>query len=358
MRISFTILDMTAGGGIERTTSLLANIFAQQGHHVVIVSVFKSGNNPVFNVDNEVEIRYLVPEKYCHKDSLIKKLNLYRRAIQKLRRYYEENPQDVIISQAFLCNMFLWLSGNAKNACACEHFKYEMYNKLVRSFRNWFYKKFRCVVVLTENDAKKYEKQEVQTVVIPNMLSFPIIGNFHPEVRNKRMISVGRLQKEKGYDLLLKALKPVFNKHPDWRIDVYGEGIDRHQLENLRSDLCLDNHVGFPGFSKDIRKEYLSSSFYVMSSRYEGLPMVLLEAMACGLPIVSFDCPEGPASLLKDGVGCLVPPEDVVALSSAICKLIENANLRNHYSKKGLEIARSYAPEVIYKKWMELFEKS
>lgn len=357
MRIAFTILDMTAGGGMERTTSLLANMFALQKHHVTIVSVFKSGKSPIFSVVKEVDIRYLIPEKYSHGNSLLKNLSLYGRAILKLRRYYCDNPQDAIIGQAFLCNMFLWLSGNAKDVYACEHFKYEMYNRPIRSFRNWLYKKFRCVVVLTENDAKNYEKRGIHTTIIPNMISFPIASNKPYDYRKKHLISVGRLRPEKGYDLLLQALKPVFCKYPDWRIDIYGEGEDRQKLELLRKKLELEQNVSFPGFSEDIRKEYLSSSFYVMSSRHEGLPMVLLEAMACGLPIVSFDCPEGPASLLKDGVGCLVPPEDVEALSSAICKLIEDKNLRNRYSRKSLEVARSYTSEIIYKKWMDLFEQ-
>lgn len=355
MRIAITILDLTAGGGMERTTTLLANTFVQQGHHVTIISIFKAGKNPIYNIDDRVEIQYLVSGCYTHKNSILTNLKLYKHAVQRLRSYCQENDQDVIIGQAFLCNVFLWLSGNVKKVFACEHFKYEMYTPFIRRFRNWVYKKFKHVVVLTEADAKKYEQRGIHTNIIPNMVSFPIVSDKTYGHREKHMISVGRLHPQKGYDLLLQALKPVFCQYPDWRIDIYGEGEDRQKLESLRKKLNLEQYVGFPGFCKDIRKEYLSSSFYVMSSRYEGLPMVLLEAMTCGLPIVSFDCPEGPASLLKDGVGYLVPPEDIEALSSAICRLIEDENLRITYSQKSLEVAQLYSPEIIYKKWIDLF---
>ena len=290
MRIAFTILDITAGGGMERTTSLLANTFALQEHQVTIVSVFKADKAPLYDIDAGVNIVYLISEKYTHKNSISQNACLYLRAIQKLKRYYHANSYDAIIGQAFLCNMFLWISGNAKKSFACEHFKYEMYNKPIRRFRNWFYKKFRCVVVLTEADAKKYERCNVNVQTIPNMLPYKTIQDISVQYRRKRLISVGRLQYEKGYDLLLLAVKNVFQKHPDWQLDIYGEGSERENLEIMRNKLELKSNIHLPGFSYNIQEEYLTSSIYIMSSRHEGLPMVLLEAMACGLPIISFNC--------------------------------------------------------------------
>ena len=353
MRISFVIPDVTRNYGTERTTSLLANTFAAHGHEVSILSVFKEKKSLSFPLDDRVCVYYLVPERYTHRVSWWSIFRQYARAIIAIRRYYREHPVDVIIGQSFLSCFFLWMSGNARKAFACEHYKYGVYNRPIRAFRNWMYRRFRQVVVLTENDAREYQSRQISVSVIPNMLSFPI-ADFH-QLDNKRMISVGRLHPQKGYDLLLRALVPVFKKYPDWRIDIYGEGDDRPILERLREDLELMRYVRFVGFSSDIRKEYLRSSFYVMSSRFEGFPMVLLEAIACGLPVVSFDCPSGPSALLKGEAGLLVEPENIAALSAAIIRMIEKPELREAYARKGREAALAYTPDAICRKWELLF---
>lgn len=354
MRISFTILDITRCYGTERTTTLLANKFAEQGHKVSILSVFKEGDRPGFSLNEKVTVNYLIPEPYTHKKSILSITVQYIKAIIAIRKYYQNNPQDVIIGQAFLVCFFLWISGYARQTFACEHYKYGLYNRPIRIFRNWMYRHFKKVIVLTDCCAQAYRRHGVEAIVIPNMLSFPIVDNIHT-TNAKKIISVGRLQPQKGYDLLLQALKPVFAKHPDWSMDIYGEGNDRVMLEKLRDDLGLSPYVRFLGFSSNIYKAYLKASFYVMSSRYEGFPMVLLEAIACGLPVVSFDCPSGPAALLKNEAGLLVDPENIQALSDAIIRMIEHPELREAYAKKGLQVALGYTPDAIYRKWQALF---
>ncbi|WP_158100041.1 glycosyltransferase family 4 protein [Bacteroides sp. An51A] len=354
MRISFVILDITRCYGTERTTTLLANKFAEQGHKVSILSVFKEGDRPSFPLNEKVTVDYLIPEPYTHKASVLSIFVQYIKAIIAIRKYYQHNPQDIIIGQAFLVCFFLWMSGYARQAFACEHYKYGLYNRPVRAFRNWMYCRFKKVITLTDCYAQEYKRHGVETTVIPNMLPFPIVDNIHAG-NAKKMISAGRLQSEKGYDLLLQALKPVFTKYPDWSIDIYGEGDERAMLEKLRDDLGLLPYVHFLGFSSNIHNAYLEASFYVMSSRHEGFPMVLLEAIACGLPVVSFDCPNGPAALLKDGAGLLVEPENIQALSDAIIRMIEHPELREAYAKKGLQVASEYTPNAIYRKWQTLF---
>lgn len=353
MRIAFVIPDVTRGYGTERTTVLLANAFASQGHEVSVLSVFKEESQLRFSVDERVKICYLIQERYTHRNSLLSIFRQYISAVKSLRDYFRKHTQDVIIGQTFLSNFFLWISGNTKCTFACEHYEYGAYNWGLRAFRNWMYRKFRQVVVLTERDAKIFISHHVKCAVIPNMISFPITEE--PACGNKRMISVGRLHAQKGYDLLLYALKPVFEKHPDWSMDIYGEGEDRPMLEKLRHELNLAGNVRFRGFSTDIQNEYLHSSFYVMSSRFEGFPMVLLEAMACGLPIVSFDCPNGPADLLNDDAGLLVEAGNIKELSEAITLMIEKPDKREMYVKNGLHKIRQYTANEIYKKWEILF---
>lgn len=357
MKISILLLDITLQHGIERTTSLLANTFANHNHDVTIVSIFKSGKVPGFDLNKNIKVKYLINEEYSHKNSIFKIINQYIHAIYLLHKFYKKYPQEVIIGQAFLCCLFLFLIGKAKKSYACEHFKYGMYNKLIRNIRNYCYKKFITVVTLTDSDASKYKKHNIKVTTIPNMLPFNISEKETCKEQKKRIISVGRLHKQKGYDLLLLALKNVFDKYNDWHIYIYGEGDERKNLEKMRDDLGLKENVFFPGHCNNIQEEYYKSSFYIMSSRYEGFPMVLLEAMSCGLPIISFDCPEGPSVLLKNNVGILVPKENIKALSQAICKLIENEDLRFIYSKKSIKTCKLYTPESIYNLWINLFQK-
>lgn len=356
MRISFFILDITTGGGIERATAILSNVFAQKGHAVTIISAFRQNATPIFDLNRNISIVYFLNESYTHKRPIIYILIQYIKVIRALKSYYKKHPQDIIIGQAFLACFFLWITGNNHNAYIGEHYKYDVYKKFIRIFRNYIYRTFRGIVALTSNDAERYHSHGLKATVIPNIAAFSTEHSCNHNV--KRMISVGHLHPSKGYDLLLPALKPVFKKHPDWHIDIYGEGDDRQMLEKLRNDLGLNGHVNFPGFAYNIQKEYCNSAFYVMSSRYEGLPMVLLEAMSCGLPIVSFNCKEGPSTLLRNNAGYLVPPENIPAMSTAICQMIENEQLRKSYAKKALEVIKDYSPETIYKKWINLFESN
>lgn len=355
MRISFFILDITTGGGVERTTTILSNFFVKKGYKVTIVSAFRQNPTPIFSLDEKVDVVYFLEECYTHTNSLLHILGQYFKVIKAAKAYYKRNCFDVIIGQAFLACFFLWITGNASRAFVCEHFKYGVYNRWIRAFRDKMYRAFRSVVVLTDNDAQLYRAKGLSVSVIPNAVTFNTQLHDKKELSLKRMISVGRLHHQKGYDLLLPALKPVFEKHPDWHIDIYGEGEDRKILENIRNNLGLTNHVFFPGFVRDIQTEYFRSSFYVMSSRYEGFPMVLLEAMACGLPIVSFDCQEGPSQLLKDGGGLLVPPENIERLTCGINEMIENEELRDALASQAYVKVEKFSPEKIYIRWVTLF---
>ena len=169
-----------------------------------------------------------------------------------------------------------------------------------------------------------------------------------------RIISVGRLTRQKGYDLLLQAIAEIADEMGLFTLDIYGEGEERAALEALCNHLGLSNKVHFCGYVKSIEEAYAASAFYVMSSRYEGFPMVLLEAAACGLPIVSFDCPEGPAILLQNGGGIVVPREDVHALAQAILRMIQEPNLRARYRDQLEQIIAPYRPVSIGTQWEQL----
>lgn len=156
-------------------------------------------------------------------------------------------------------------------------------------------KKLDALVVLTQHDADNW-KEVKKACVIPNFLPFsPEKGSSCLE---KRIISIGRYSEQKGYDRLIEAWIKVNRKHPDWHICIYGEGQDRNSLQELIEKHHIENSFSLCPPTKSIQEKYLESSIYVMSSRFEGLPMALLEAMACGVPCISFDCPYGPAEII------------------------------------------------------------
>lgn len=355
MNIAFLIQDFTTAGGTERTTCCLANTFARQGHHVSVVSVFKENEQPFYPTDPKVRNRYICFEKYSLDLGLKRRALLIIKQLHRVRTCKDLKEADVIISQKSLASVMLWLTGNAHKAIACEHFKYEMYTPFIRHVRNRIYRMFISTVVLTENDRKKFALALPHVEVIPNMISVTPLP--HHKENSKTIITVGRLDRQKGYDLLLQALPEVFAKHPDWNLNIFGDGDELDALTKQRDKLGLTKFVNFKGYAQHIEQAYAFSTFFVMSSRFEGFPMVLLEAAACGLPIVSFDCPEGPSSLLKDGGGILVPPEDINGLTNAINTMIENVTLREELSRQSAVVVAPYTPEHIYEQWINLFQK-
>lgn len=208
-------------------------------------------------------------------------------------------------------------------------------------------------IILTEEDREQWNNPRIK--VIPNSLSF-----YPSEVskcENKKIISVGRLEYQKGYDILIEIWKKVFEKHRDWILEIYGEGSLRKELEEKIKRLGLKNSLLLKGAVSNIQERYLESSIYVMTSRYEGLGMVLIEAMACGLPLVSFDCPCGPKDVITDKEdGYICKFGNIEEMAKKICDLIENEEKRKKFGKKARENSLRYEESKIMNQWKNLFE--
>ena len=226
--------------------------------------------------------------------------------------------------------------------------------RLIRTIR-----KFDRIIVMTEAEREEWNLDD-KVVFIPNMLvSFP--ENFPDRTTTyHRIISVGRYAYQKGYDLLLDAWKLICNKYPDWSLNIYGSHDgdigDYDQLKHTINENQMQNVYLHPA-SNDVYSEYSESDFYVMSSRYESFGLVLIEAMSCGLPIVSFDCNFGPRSILADGeTGILVPPSDVKKMADSISFMIEHTDERFRMGQNARKAVSKYRPERIISNWRHFYQ--
>jgi glycosyltransferase involved in cell wall biosynthesis len=173
------------------------------------------------------------------------------------------------------------------------------------------------------------------------------------------ILAMGRLSSEKGFDLLIKAFAPVADKSPDWSLQIWGDGPLRPQLEGRTRQRGLGGRVYFPGICRNSASVFARGDIFVLSSRYEGFPNVLLEAMTCGLPVISFDCPSGPRAVIRDGVdGLLVPPQDVARLTGAMARLVCNYALRSNFADAAREAASRFLPELIMPRWEALLDRA
>ena len=208
-------------------------------------------------------------------------------------------------------------------------------------------------VVLTEEDKALWTELN-NVIVIPDPLAFHI-DDISP-LTNKRVIAVGRYVYQKGFDLLLQAWAKIENQHSDWELVVYGMG-DRDPYEQIIDDLRIDrSRCHLRGSTPDIKKEYLNSSLFVFSSRFEGFGMVLIEAMACGLPVVSFDCPCGPKDIVRhEEDGLLVPSSDTDSLADAMHKLMSDDVLRKDMASKAIINVRRFQLNEIAQRWKTIF---
>ncbi|UKK60383.1 glycosyltransferase family 4 protein [Prevotella communis] len=249
------------------------------------------------------------------------------------------------------------------------HFARPFYRKFQKSFfpkflnewisKQWIgrfvnkLKRLDKFVVLTEEDSQNWPELN-NLVVIPNFVSSTSM--LRSSLSNKRVIAVGRYSWQKGFDMLINAWKVVNTRHPDWQLDIYGSG-DNALYQKQADGLGLASVVTCHGSVEHVYGKYAESSLFVLSSRYEGFGLVLVEAMGVGLPVVSFACPCGPRDILKDGeTGILVSPGDVKGLAEKICFVIEHQDVRQSMGERAITRAKMFTQERVMQQWIELFE--
>lgn len=220
-------------------------------------------------------------------------------------------------------------------------------NNLIRNL-----KQLDRFIVLTNEDKQNWTELD-NVSVIPNFVTS--VSMDKSDCNLKRVIAVGRYSWQKGFDMLINAWQIVYKSHPEWLLDIYGDG-DSDAYQTIADNLGLSSVVRCNPAIRDIHKEYIRSSIFVLSSRYEGLPLVLIEAMGAGLPVVAFSCPCGPKDLIVEGHnGLLVENGNVQQLAAQLLYLINHECDRKSMGEKAVESVNCYTKDIVMKRWVELF---
>lgn len=354
MKIFILINDITRHAGMERAVCNLANILIKK-HAVTIFSRDTSNGNAFFPLNSKIQVIHLGVDIY--RASTLQKFKKYFCMYKKLRKLAKENAGAVFIATISSVNTLITLLGKNIKTIGCEHFNYDAACFRQKVLRIFFYPRLDFLVCLTNADAKKYTFiKRNRLFVIPNSLSFEC--DVPSNCTAKRIIAVGRLTKQKGFDMLLESAAIMQERIPDWHLDIFGDGEDRDALLEKINELQLQNFVSLQGISENIIDEYCCSSIVVVSSRWEGFSLALAEAQNCGIPAVTFDCPCGPADIvINNETGFVVPIYDTKSLAEKTIELALNEELRISFGKKAKETSNRFSTESIEKKWDELFER-
>ena len=345
--------NISFSAGTERAVTNLSNLLVKYGNYfVLIISVYSAnGDIPSYELDSRVCVKHL----NIKKSNKLSKTFSYLKFIKQTKKIIKDQRIDFIIGTTHAFNCLLLFLGNSVIKIACEHMNYNACPYISSKVRKMIYPKLNAVVLLTKADAYHYSFIDPKKrFVIPNSLSFSPQKTANYE--KKRIISIGRLTEQKGFDILIKLASELCNQIPDWRIDIFGDGEDKQKLNELIKRLKLEKFIKINSPTNNIQEEFLNSSIYVMTSRWEGLPMVLLEAKSCGLPIVSFDCPEGPADAIEDGIdGYLVQMGNNSEFIRKLLVLCQNETFRAQFGIRSKINSKKFSPETIFDKWNNLF---
>ena len=355
MNIGIIITDIRKKAGTERAVSNLSNLLAERGNSVSIISIDSESGQGAYNLLEGVSIIHL--NIHLSSSSWFNKIDCYRRLFLRIKEVVIQKKISCLIGTYSSINFLLPAFKRNIKVVGCEHFNYAsagLFHKILRFF---IYRRLDAVVVLTAQDATHYSFIDKRKLfVIPNSLSFARVDNHNYD--NKRILSIGRLTKQKGYDILIEVAERIVTKIDGWKFTIVGNGELKDDLLKQIKKKKLESVIEILSPTDNIIDLYKASSIYLMTSRWEGLPMVLLEAQACGIPIVSFDCPEGPASVIHDNEdGFLIKFMDVEMMVEKLLILMENKDLRAQFGKHAYESSLNYTGDSVYELWNNLFQQ-
>ncbi len=353
LKIAFCIPSLGSGGA-ERVMSILANKFVENGYEVSIIML--SHNLCVYSLSEKVHIECL----NCDDDGSLPYIKRYPLRLKKIRNAVKKLSPDVVVSFMSETNIDVCfaLRGMKIPVIVSERNdpKIDPASKLKQIMRKIAYRKPKGFVFQTP-DAQAYFSKKIQkrSKIILNPLTGVLPEPFEGE-REKRIVAVGRLNKQKNFPMLIDAFLEFIKNHPEYVLEIYGEGVLEEQLKKYIEEKQLSEKVILKGFCKDVHEKTLSAEMFVMSSDFEGMPNALLEALAIGLPCISTDCPcGGPRMLIKPYEnGILVPIKDSAKMLEAMEYMAKNPDKAKEMAKNAIKVRERADVDTITKEWLEI----
>lgn len=376
MHILYIYAEISIKGGTDKVLVEKANYLVNHGYEVTIVTESQMGRPLSFELDSKVKhidialdfnkqyIQGIFKRLYTYSSLMCKYKKLLKKVIQK------QHPDIVITTMGRSLSLLSKIGFDGVKIGEAHTTKMHLRSlhlmeqrggifKLLAIYMRWSMcrnvSKLDALVLLTKTDADDW-KGKTKTYVIPNPI--PFYPTESALLEKKQVIMVGRYNDAKGYDYLIPAWEIVHHRHPDWILQVYGSGELYDDVVNWIKEHKIEDSIVLNEPIDDIKSKYLESSICVLSSIYEGFSLVILESMACGVPVVSFDCPYGPRNIIKDGEdGLLIDFLNIDALAEGLCCLIEDSNKRKIMGINARKNVLRFSKETVMRQWEGLFRE-
>lgn len=384
MRIAFFCDGLSGyGGGLGKVTSIIADQFSRDNEVMIIGNKNDLG---LYNINSRIKTMYFNRNEYISNgiwERGIRGLNWYTNLFDNIygtkillkakfskalmNKYYEIikcERIDCVIAVAGTYTLDLaMVKKNHRDidVIGWQHNSYDSYFNSKRRYLwhqkrlfQYLYPYLNKYIVLSENDKKEFAKAGLNVKVIRNPRSF--VSAEKAELMGKQIIAAGGLRTAKGFDLLIDSFSKFHDKNKEWKLLIYGDGDDRRKLEKLVEEKGMKGYIKMPGSTNNIKAEMLKSSFFVLPSRWEGMPMVILEALEVGLPIVAYDIP-AVSDIIEDGVhGFIVPKFHVKRFAECMDRIANDYELRCKLAKNCINKAKEYSIDVIFPIWKEIVD--
>jgi glycosyltransferase involved in cell wall biosynthesis len=369
MKLLFFIHSLSAGGA-ERVTATLANYWAEKGWNVTVITIAGKGRD-FYHLNSR--IKRIALELDCNSANYFEALFKNLQRVRALRAVMQQERPNVAVAMMVTANILLAIAGLGLTIPVIGservHPPTVPLGRIWETIRRWSYSHLFGLVAQTSQSADwLYRNTSAPRIkIIPNPVSYPLQSH-EPRILPAKiqeeiacsslLLAVGRLESQKGFDYLIQAFSEVGARHPDWGLVILGEGKQRTELEHQIKSLGIGNRVRLPGAVGNVGEWYAAADLYALTSRFEGFPNTLLEALAYGVPSLAVDCETGPRDILRNEVdGLLVRENDYPALVAALDRMISNDKERANYSKRAIEARDRFSTERVASLWEQLIKK-